>query len=348
MDISKPGKMKKTLSLASRCHAAGFLIVGVLVTPLSVGCRPTSDSTVRLQLNWFPDAQHGGYYAADVHGFFADEELTNVQILKGGPGTPVIPKLLMGQVEFAIANADQVLMARAQERTDVVALFAPLQNSPRCIMVHESSGITSLAGLKDVTLAMGEGKGFAEFLKSQVPLDNVRVVPYSGNVAKFLVDKNYAQQGYVFTEPLIARRRGSDPRALMVSELGFNPYTSVLLTRRDLLDSEPELVRNVVRAVRRGWQRYLADAAPTNERIRAENPELDAAVLDEAAAVLRDLCLPAGVTSEAVGMMTADRWRILAGQLQALGLATVETVDGAFSLDFLGPSVRGSREPSGT
>ncbi len=339
--------MKSILRMVGHRYGAGLLIAGLLVTPPLVGCRRASDS-VRLQLNWFPDAQHGGYYAADVHNCFAEEGLSNVQILTGGPGTPVIQKLLLGQVEFAIANADQVLMARAQERTDVVALFAPLQNSPRCIMVHESSGVSSLAELKDVTLAMGEGKGFAEFLKSQVPLDNVRVVPYSGSVAKFLVDENYAQQGYVFTEPLIARRRGGDPRTLMVSELGFNPYTSVLLTRRDLLDSDPELVGKVVRAVRRGWQRYLADAAPTNKRIRAENPELDAELLDQAADIVRDLCLPAGMTSESVGMMTAVRWRTLANQLQILGLATEATVEGAFSLDFLGSPVSGSREPSGT
>ena len=315
-------------------YAACLSLAGMFVAALSVGCRPASDSTVRLQLNWFPDAQHGGYYAAEVHNCFAEEGLSSVQILKGGPGTPVIPKLLMGQVDFAIANADQVLMARAQERTDIVALFAPLKNSPRCIIVHESSGVTSLAELKNVTLAMGEGKGFAEFLKSQVPLDNVRVVPYSGTVAKFLIDENYAQQGYVFTEPLIARQRGGDPRALMVSDLGFNPYTSVLITRRDLLDSNPELVGKVVRAVRRGWQRYLADAAPTNERIREENPELDAALLDQASRIIRELCLPNGMTSESVGTMTADRWRTLVSQLQTLGLATEATVEGAYSLDF--------------
>ena len=30
---------------------------------------------VTLQLNWFPEAEHGGYYAALVHGFFAAEGL---------------------------------------------------------------------------------------------------------------------------------------------------------------------------------------------------------------------------------------------------------------------------------
>ena len=37
---------------------------------------------VTLQLNWFPEAEHGGYYAALVHGFFADEGL-DVEIIPG-------------------------------------------------------------------------------------------------------------------------------------------------------------------------------------------------------------------------------------------------------------------------
>ena len=93
----------------------------------------------------------------------------------------------MGRCDFAIANADQVLLARAQG-ADVVAVFAAMQNSPRCIMVHEGSGIGSLDHLRDMTLALGDGKAFAEYLKNKVPLTNVRIVSYTGSVAKFLLD----------------------------------------------------------------------------------------------------------------------------------------------------------------
>ena len=306
-----------------------FLITTFAVVLLALGCRPTED-VVRLQLNWFPDAQHGGYFAAEVHDCFVEQGITNVEILSGGPGSPVIPKLLLGQVDFAVVNADQVLMARNQEKTDIVALFAPLQNSPRCIMVHRKSGIQSFADLRDVTLAMGEGKAFAEFLKSQVPLENVRIVPYSGTVAKFLLDVSFAQQGYVFTEPLIARRKGADPETLMVSDLGFNPYTSLLVTRRELIDRQPDRVEKFVNAIRGGWQQYLTDATSTNERILSVNPELDAEMLNEATQLVRDLCLPSGMSPELTGRMTADRWNQLARQLHELGLIDTDDADGAF------------------
>ena len=48
----------------------------------------TAPVKVQLRLNWFPEAEHGGYYAALVHGFFEQQGL-DVEILKGGPGVPV-------------------------------------------------------------------------------------------------------------------------------------------------------------------------------------------------------------------------------------------------------------------
>ena len=46
---------------------------------------PTASSTLQLQLNWIPDAQHGGFYAALVEGFYEEEGL-HVKIVPGGPG----------------------------------------------------------------------------------------------------------------------------------------------------------------------------------------------------------------------------------------------------------------------
>ena len=51
---------------------------------------------VTLQLNWFPEAEHGGYYAALVHGFFANEGL-DVEIIPGGPARKQYPQVFHGQ-----------------------------------------------------------------------------------------------------------------------------------------------------------------------------------------------------------------------------------------------------------
>ena len=300
----------------------GFLLAILLVG--TVGCGSTTPGPVTpqdeetglrkvtLQLNWLSDAQHGGFYAAQREGYYADEGL-DVEIVPGGPGTAVLPKVALGRCDFAIANADQVLLARAQE-ADVVAVFASMQNSPRCIMVHQSSGITALDQLANITLALGDGKAFAEYLKKNIPLSNVRLVSYTGTVAKFLIDKDFAQQGYVFSEPLVAAAQGSDPLALMVSELGFNPYSSVVVVNRKFLDADSGTVDKFVRASRKGWQAYVSSPAAANKAIIAVNPDMNAEILEQSAAEIGKLCKPNDFTG-AIGDMSLDRWDTLRKQL---------------------------------
>ena len=263
-----------------------------------------------LQLNWRADAQHGGFYQAVVDGEYKAEGL-DIKIVQGGPGSPVIPKLVMGRVDLAIANADQILQVREQE-ADIVGVMAPMQHSPRCIMVHQSAGITEFNQLKDMTLAMNEGRTFAIYLKSKLQLDGVRIVPYGGSVAKFLLDDKFAQQGYVFSEPLIAKEQGSDPHSLMVSDLGFDPYSSCVAVQSKRLEDDPELVRKFVTASRRGWISYLQSPERANREINRVNSGMDLESLNNAAGILKELCLPEGLAPESFGQMTQERWLELA------------------------------------
>ena len=290
---------------------------------------------ITLALNWFPEAEHGGYYAAQVRGFFEEENL-EVKILPGGPGAPVIQLLTAQRATFAVGNADQVLTGRNEE-ADVVALMAPLQMSPRCIMVHEKSGIQKLEDLQGLTLAISAGRAFALYMQKKLSLKDVRIVGYPGNVANFLQDPNFAQQGYVFSEPFVAREKGGDPRALMVSELGFNPYTSLLLTNGKTLREQRDLVEKVTRASIRGWQSYLENPGPVNDHIHGLNEEMGREILDYGAKILQDLCLPEGMPKEELGRMTERRWRELADQLVEIDLISAELDAGdAFDATLVG------------
>lgn len=323
--------MRIDRSFRCACHArplgstARGLAVLLLLAP--IGCRPAADSggdssaqprRVTLALNWFPEAEHGGFYAAQVHGYFEQEGLL-VDIRPGGPGVPVIQQVASRRVEFAVANADQVLLGRDQSAS-VVAVMAPLQNSPRCIMVHEQSGIRTLLDLRDVTLAVGSGQPFAKYLLRQLGSVPLTVIPYQGNVGLFLQRRDFAQQAYVFSEPFVAQQQGASPRCLMLSEIGFNPYTSLLICHEARVAEDGDLVARMVRACVRGWQQYLRDPVKTNQAIAALNPEMGMNVLAYGADALRDLCLPDDLPVEQLGRMADQRWETLARQLHQIEL----------------------------
>ncbi len=291
--------------------------------------KPTDD--VELALNWLPEAEHGGFYTADVHGLFAERQL-RVKIVPGGPGVPVIQNVASGKVTFGVTNADQVLLQRAQE-ADVVAVFAPIQQSPRCIMVHKKSGITKFDDLKDMTLAINVNQTFLGYMKKKLPLTNVQIVPYAGSVAPFLENDRFGQQAYSFSEPFLAEEKGSDPLNLMVSDLGFNPYTSVLITRAEVIEKQPELVRRMVDACRLGWRKYLDEPEKTNEHIHSLNAEMGLEILAFGTRTLKPLCETGLTAPDRLGEMTAERWSTLTEQLVEGGALKAGAVDPAKAFD---------------
>lgn len=324
-----------------------FLMVGRVLLLLSLvavlcGCGGAESKTPQLQarlaLNWYPEVEHGGFLAADVLGKFAAEEVS-VEIIPGGPGAPqaVIAELAAGRIQFAVSDADNVVLARAAG-VPVVALLAPLQSSPRCIMVHRAAGFKSLADLQDIELAISDARPFALWMKKQLPLTNVRMIPFSGMVGEFLQKPAFAQQAFVFSEPFVAKERGGDPEVLMVSEIGFDPYASVLITTEDVISESPELVGKVVRASVSGWQEYLQAPGVTNQAIRKLNAEMSDAALEFGATAMAPLCRSADGQPGQCGMVL-ERWETLVRQIEELGQIEKGAVKASecFTVKFLGP-----------
>lgn len=312
-------------------------------SPRTTSSAETSQTTekpieVTLALNWYPEAEHGGFYAALVHGYFKDEGLA-VTIRPGGPNVPVIADVAQAKVEFGIDNADKLLLLRAQD-ADVVAVMSPMQDSPRCIMVHKNSGLTRLEDLaktKSFTLAINQGQPFAQFLLRNLKLEHVRMVPYQPDVARFMEEPNFGQQAYSFSEPFVAEKQGGDPLSLMLSDLGFNTYTSVLLTRREMIEKHSNVVLKMTRASIRGWKKYLAEPTETNAHIHGLNPAMEMDILAFGAKAIRPGCLPEGFDENQFGQMSTERWQTLVTQMTEIGSIKPDSVkaEDAFTLKFL-------------
>jgi NitT/TauT family transport system substrate-binding protein len=324
----------------------GLFCVGLLLS----GCSSSSNDQaandsdldkVTLMLNWFPEAEHGGFYAADVHGIFEEYGL-DVEIRPGGPTAPVAQELVSGRVEFAIGNADDVLVFREQE-VPVQALMAPIQNTPRCILVHASSSATSLNELAGLKMQSGSGRPYLEFMKSKGLLNDVQLVPYSG-VPNFAADPQSAMQAYSFSEPLLAKDEGIEIRMMMVSEIGFNPYASCLIATDSYIAENEDLVRRMVLASCEGWQKYFEDPKETNAAILQANQHgMTMAALEFGVEELRGLCITSDTPADEMGKMTEERWKTLYDQFVEVGLLSSENVSlgEVFTTKYFQPAVAG-------
>jgi NitT/TauT family transport system substrate-binding protein len=272
----------------------------------------SSSRKLRLALNWKPDPQFGGFYAAPYakHGL-------DVEILPGGAGTPTIQMVGAGSAEFGIVSADELVVARSQGN-DVVALFAVFQNNPQGIMVHASRKLTNLGDVfKSGTVALQKGLPYARLLEKQYGFDKVKIVPSpGGDISAFLSDNNFAQQCFIMSEPLTARHKGADVQVFPVSGVGYNPYTTVLATAGDALRKDPARAAAMVAAVREGWRAYLDDPKPTNQQMNQLNPSMAADVFAEVAEAQKPLIETSGI---GLGSITKERWETLIMQLKDLG-----------------------------
>ena len=302
---------------------ARFSLALLALFTVLLGCSKPADpagaAPSKLALNWVPEPEFGGFYAAREGGAYKKAGL-DVEIQGGGPSVPVVQLVAGGRADFGVAGADEVLTARARG-ADVIPIFAVYQTSPQGIMVHASRGAKGIPDvLSSGTIALEAGAPYAAFLKKKYGFNKVKIVPYDGGVARFVADKDFAQQCFVTSEPIAARQKGSDPQVFLVADEGFNPYVTVVITRRALFIEHPERVRAFARATQEGWRAYLDDPAQANAVMARLNTSMSAETFAAAAAAQRPLFETDETKKRGLGTMTRARWESLAQQLVELGV----------------------------
>lgn len=275
-----------------------------------------------IALNWVPEPEFGGIYAAREQGAFAKNNL-DVDIKPGGAGVPTWQRVAKGEVDFAVSSADEVVIARSKG-ADVVAIFTIYQTCPQGIMVHKSRGLKELADVFKTpgTLALEIGLPYGKFLKEKYGLAaGVKQISYTGGIANFLADKNVAQQCFVFAEPMTAKAKGVEPQTFLIADSGYNPYTGVIITNGKLAKDKPALVTAMRQSMVDGWRAYLDDPKPANEVMQKLNTKtMDAAGFAAGAEAQKPLIEDDHTKTAGLGSMTADRWTTLIDQLAGMKL----------------------------
>jgi NitT/TauT family transport system substrate-binding protein len=315
------------------------LVLGLLAT-MGLACgggdgRPapaTSDANgggsgagaltaVQLQLNWKPEPQFGGFYAAQIVGAYEKHGI-EIDMRPGGASAPTVDMLGAGTVPFAIVSGDEIVRARANGNL-IAGVFAAYQTNPQGIMTRAARGFTSIADVfsHPGTLAMERGLPYSSFLEKKYGFGKLRIVPSPfGDLSLYRTDPNYSMQCFVTAEPLQAEKIGIPPQTFLIAESGYNPYTTVLATSESYLSAHRDTVAAMVAAVREGWQAYLADPTATNAAMHALNPTMDPQTFAESAEAQKPLIQVEGVNASKVGSMTLERWRTLIEQLVDLGV----------------------------
>ena len=246
-----------------------FISLGLL------GCHSGKSSNglipVKFQTDWYPQPEHGGFYEAQLKGYYRQEGL-DVTILPGGPYVIAEQQVSTGAAQFAMGSSDRILEADSQGES-IVAVAATMQHDPQGIMMHANSPVHNFSDLEGHTVAVKPGSTWFEYLIARYKLKDVRETPATYSIANFLQDPNYIQQIFVTSEPYFAGKAGAQVRTLLISDTGYAPYRA-FFTSRDYLAQHPDVVAKFVRASLRGWRDYIADPREVNAELLKLNPAM--------------------------------------------------------------------------
>ena len=160
---------------------------------------------VKLQLQWFPQAQFCGYFAAKDKGYFKDQGL-DVTILPGG--VDIVPATVVagGNAEFGISWVPKLLASR-ESGADVQIIGMPFQRSGTLQVAMKDKNITKpedWKGKKVGTWGFGnEAELYAAMRKVGIdptkPAD-VTIVPQDFTMTAFLNGEIDAAQAMIYNE----------------------------------------------------------------------------------------------------------------------------------------------------
>jgi NitT/TauT family transport system substrate-binding protein len=296
---------------------AGFLcrtFLSALATALPLaGASAQALDKVSFGTNWVAQGEHGGFYQALADGTYRKYGL-DVSIVQGGPNVNNRLLLPAGRLDFYMSANSLQSFDAVEQNIPTIAVAAIFQKEPQVLIAHPGQGIEKFEDLKNLTLFVSkEGiVTYFQWMKADYGFSEDKVKPYTFNAQPFLVDKRSAMQGYVTSEPFaIEKQGGFKPKVFLLADQGFSSYSTLIETRRELVDKKPDLVRRFVEASILGWTNYLyGDNAAANALIRRHNPEMGDALLAYSVAKMKEYGIVDSGDAEklGIGAMSDARW----------------------------------------
>ncbi|HEY4633301.1 MAG TPA: ABC transporter substrate-binding protein [Candidatus Limnocylindrales bacterium] len=265
--------------LIAACSSGGATTAPASEAPASeapVSAAPASEAPaaltpVRLQLQWVPQAQFAGYFAAKEQGYFEAAGL-DVTLVAGGPD--VIPQQAGSAAdgpEFTISWVPKVLEAReGNPASDLVNIAQIFQRSGTLSVSWKDSNITSPADFKgkkvgvwdfgnefEVTAA-GKKAGLeagTDYEKVIQPFDMTLLLSKQIDVAEAMIYNEYAQMLEATNPETGELYQATDLNVINYNDEGTAMLQDALFARASWLAEagNEEVATNFLKASFQGW-----------------------------------------------------------------------------------------------
>lgn len=250
-------------------------------------------STVVVQQDWEPEAEHSGVYSLIGPGYTIDASKKRVTgpLVVDGKDTGVKIQVRAGgsAIGFQSVTAEMYIdksITLGAVSTDgavgaagtqpVTAVVSQLEKSPQMLMwdpkSHPSWKTIADAGKSGATVLVNKGVAFVSLLEDKGLIKAKQVDQgYTGAPSRFVSDPKILQQGFATAEPYIYQheiKQWDKPvKYQLLADYGYNIYPEALSVRTGELTSLSPCLKKLVPILQRAQINYINNPGPTNQLI---------------------------------------------------------------------------------
>jgi putative hydroxymethylpyrimidine transport system substrate-binding protein len=265
------------------------IVATALVALLLAGCSEKSEGgpgagkieRFNVILDYFPNADHAGLYAAQAAG---DYERAGLDVELKPPPDPSAPlKLLQsGQADVVISYEPELLLAR-DKGADLVSVGALVQKPLTTLMTIDGSidRPEDLKGKRVGTAGLPYQSAYLATILRNAGVDpeTVKETSVGFNLVPAMLSRDVdATLGAFWNyEGTDLRRRGRKPTILRMETLGVPIYDELVLVarRKDLDQDGASKVRRFLRATAKGHERLRAQPSTGVDALLKVDPGLE-------------------------------------------------------------------------
>jgi len=265
---------------------------------------------VTLTLDWYPNADHAGIYAAQAEGFFEEAGL-EVGVQQPSDPTAVLQLVAAGQSEFGVSYENEMTNAAARE-VPVRSVMAIMQEPLNSVISLEEAGITSPEDLAGKTVGYA-GQSFGAAVLDTVLREagedpsSVEKINVGLDLRPALISERVdaVVDAYWNIEAVELAQEGFETNVIRLPEVGVPNYNElVVATSGSYAEENPDLVRRFVGALVEGHRYALENPEAARDALLVANEELDPEVAEE----MVRLTVPL-FEAEHLGYQDPEEWR---------------------------------------
>ncbi len=246
---------------------------------------------VTMALPFIPNVQFAMFYVAAEKGYYREAGLDVA--FDYNFETDVVQRTAQGNVDFAMAGATSVLLAR-QQGLPIVTVATIYQQFPVVFFSKTAQAIASVPAMADRSVGLPGRFGDSYYAllamlyandMQEADLD-IQEIGFT-QVEALLTDQVEVATGYAMNEPVLLRQQGEELNIIRVAD-EFPLASNGIIASEQMIAEDAETVQAFVTATMRGLADTLANSDEAFELSLAQipeaelgDPELQRTVLEE-------------------------------------------------------------------